>query len=259
MAGDTEQLPGYGSLEAVVTREADGKGMRLMEVVIRRLYAAPDSNMMATMLCPGPLSRAVTQSHPDAKEQLLASLRSHIAKCKYDLKEELLEEAATGTLVLTGVYMPLGTGEVVVDADTLERGQLDVLGETLTDYRTDHAHRYFSLRIVPRLDRIKLLKLELLQLLRQLNEPQPVSKRNRADMFIAAMDAGEIEWQPDPEDPTGRIITTTKAEAYRMLRQKHHAMFGTWKSFDNRYARSGEWTKALGFSSIRWASDHSDQ
>lgn len=59
----------------------------------------------------------------------------------------LTEAVLRGFVEVEGVYPRLSLGRQLLDNDTICEGRLDLARETMTDYRTDHTERYWSLRV----------------------------------------------------------------------------------------------------------------
>jgi hypothetical protein len=256
MADSSEPIPGARSLLTVVAVEGDGSGMRLQELCIRYVYASPTADAVAWMLRPGAVVAIIEGEFPQQRSLLLAALQERMDECQLQLKLQLLQEMEVGSIALLGTHAAHPGAEVAIGVDTLFNGQLDLANESLSDYRSDHTQRYWSLRVLPGAGFLAMKS----ELDKQQN-PQPAArppskKSKRADAFIAALDTREVRWMEGAEGE--RIITSTKREAYDHLSKRHPDLFGTFETFSSSYAGGGVWTEALGFPII-WSNSRSLQ
>jgi hypothetical protein len=149
----------------------------------------------------------------------------------------MAEAVLRGFVEVSGVYPRLSMQPMQLDADTVCEGRLDLARETLTDYRTGHEERYWSLRV-----RATDKGLETY------NGGDVASLRR--DFFTKSVLLGDHVM----EGNTIRILRSKRA-VWSELSKANPGLFDSWETFKSRYASNGSWAGDLR-NPIVWSRDN---
>jgi hypothetical protein len=147
------------------------------------------------------------------------------------------EAVLRGFVEVTGVYPRLSMQPMQLDADTVCEGRLDLARETLTDYRTGHEERYWSLHV-----RATASGLETYN-----GRDMAATRR---DVFSRSVLSGDHVM----EGNTIHILRSKRA-VWGELSKANPGLFGSWETFKRRYAPSGSWAGDLR-KPIIWSRDN---
>jgi hypothetical protein len=147
-----------------------------------------------------------------------------------------LRMRVTSGMVAVIATPPTGGNPVEMDAAAVMRGNINIMGETISDYRTGHLNLYDGIRLVPTAKATRMFP-----------------EFNHAAAFTEALDTLGC-WEEGGRGPDGkpvRRITATKRELHDHLQREHPGRFGNLGTFTTNYAPKGDRAKGLDYS-ILW-------
>ena len=148
----------------------------------------------------------------------------------------LVEAVLRGFVEVKGVYPRLSLGHQLLDNDTICEGRLDLARETMTDYRTDHTERYWSLRVRATQEGLRAYN-------------SVVVTRPRGQIFTETIKAGDHLM-----DGNTIHILRSKRCVWGELSKAYPGLFSTFETFKTRYATGGSWAGDLR-NPIVWGKD----
>ena len=243
LAKFTRNLGPFGearSLTSIAIDPGGSSGIGLAEACLRRLYRSPElEGAIAILTGYGPrIAEELWGQNDELFTEFPKTFERRMADCEFTPHHELIQAVADGLLTVTGFYSELGPIPVPLDYDTLCKGRLYILSESLTCFRSRHKKRYWSLRLVPTRKGLA-------------SRATPPTKIDRVAAFTAA-----IEFLGFNIEGKTRVISATKRAVYDYLCQQNKAHFGTFHTFSHAYSSGGVWAKHLPFP-ITWGSDKS--
>lgn len=213
-------------LTAVVVHGLAGETMGLREVGLRFTYDPPQLD--AVLQAFAGINHRLLHPHSKPEAERWEGIRNEAKQAVLKFQGLALGAVHSavdgGLLVLEGIQPGYGAEHRQVDITTIREGDIDVMAESITDYRTNHRERYWSLRLRPTTERMRA------------GMPQRTEAATRADEFKAVAEQGD-----HVKDVDGTwVILRTKRDVHKQLSTgPWGGLFGTLGTF-NKYDRVGD-------------------